>query len=349
MSNRDNSHAALMKRRAGQAIAQNLSVRYDKAFPAVGALTSAALTTRDVGAIAYTRRTDDNTVITTEGCGCAVCPTQTAVENINVTLNSTGPFLTPYDWAASRYLVTWSPIEGSTYNVTCTNEYYQVAVQYTGGTSAYIYFNAEFIFVETITITATTSCGTLTGTYSFPPCFLAGSTVAMADGTSKAIESVAIGEKVVGAFGEINTVLALHRPFLGPAVMLRINGEHSTSAHHPHIGADRKIYSFNPKIVENALNNRKYPVINAEGKTVLRDFTGLSKGRLQKLVLGVELKTLGGSKTVMELKEYRLPPTTQLYNLVLDGSHTYHVDGYAVTGWPREDDFDYDTWTPRSV
>jgi len=31
-------------------------------------------------------------------------------------------------------------------------------------------------------------------------------------------------------------------------------------------------------------------------------------------------------------------------NLVISGSHTYHVDGYAVTGWPREDDFNYDNW-----
>jgi hypothetical protein len=26
------------------------------------------------------------------------------------------------------------------------------------------------------------------------------------------------------------------------------------------------------------------------------------------------------------------------------GSHTYNVDGYAVTGWPNEEDFDYDLW-----
>jgi hypothetical protein len=42
-----------------------------------------------------------------------------------------------------------------------------------------------------------------------------------------------------------------------------------------------------------------------------------------------------------------MPEDTQLYNLVIGGSHTYHVDGYAVTGWPREDDFDYDLWKAR--
>ena len=42
-----------------------------------------------------------------------------------------------------------------------------------------------------------------------------------------------------------------------------------------------------------------------------------------------------------------MPEDTQLYNLVVDGSHTYHVDGYAVTGWPSENDFDYDTWSRK--
>jgi len=338
-----------MKRRAGLTIAANLNTRskYDKAFPAVGALSAAALTTRDIGSITYTRRSDDGTV--TVEPPCCPCPSETSVQNVNVILNSTGPFSAPYDWAQSQYLVTWTPIEGATYSVSSTSIYYRAEVQYTSGNSAYIYYDSTFIYLENIMVTATTSCGTLRGSYTFPPpCFLAGSPVAMADGSFKAIETVAVGEKVMGAFGEVNTVLALHRPLLGPLAMLRINEEHSTSVHHPHISADKKIYSYNPKIVEAALNNRKYPVIDGEGKTVMRDFTGLQRGRLQRLTVGVELKTLGGVKSVTSLKEYRMPPETQLYNLVLDGSHTYHVDGYAVTGWPREDDFDYDTWTPRT-
>ncbi len=38
------------------------------------------------------------------------------------------------------------------------------------------------------------------------------------------------------------------------------------------------------------------------------------------------------------------PAELQLYNLVLAGSHTMRVDGYLVTGWPQEADFDYDAW-----
>ena len=49
-------------------------------------------------------------------------------------------------------------------------------------------------------------------------------------------------------------------------------------------------------------------------------------------------------KEIISIEPYILPPETQLYSFVLSGSHTYFVEGYAVTGWARDDDFDYDTW-----
>jgi hypothetical protein len=71
---------------------------------------------------------------------------------------------------------------------------------------------------------------------------------------------------------------------------------------------------------------------------------GLKRERIEKLHIGVELKTVEGSRITQSIETYSMPEDTQLYNLVVGGSHTYHVDGYAVTGWPREDDFDYDKW-----
>ena len=74
---------------------------------------------------------------------------------------------------------------------------------------------------------------------------------------------------------------------------------------------------------------------------------GLHPNRIQTLAIDQSLKTVEGARAVTALEEYSLPPETQLYNLVVGGSHTYHVDGYAVTGWPREDDFDYESWSPK--
>ena len=201
---------------------------------------------------------------------------------------------------------------------------------------------SSYDYDYTITINATNACGSSTS--SAQPCFLAGSLVQMADGSTKPIEDVKVGEKLLGAFGETNTVLALHRPLLGEALMCKINDEHSTTNHHPHISADRKFYCGDPTTVNTRTYGRPHKVIDEQGQVVDRMLHGLRPSRVLKLDLGVELKTVEGSRPVQKLETYSLPPETQLYNLVMSGSHTYHVDGYAVTGWPSEEDFDYDMW-----
>ena len=131
--------------------------------------------------------------------------------------------------------------------------------------------------------------------------------------------------------------------------MCKINDEHSTTNHHPHISADKKFFCGNPDIVSNTTYGKVHKVIDGEGNVVDRMLHGLKKDRIQLLQLGVELKTVEGSRITKSLETYSMPEDTQLYNLVIGGSHTYHVDGYAVTGWPREDDFDYDAWAPIPI
>jgi hypothetical protein len=245
--------------------------------------------------------------------------------------------------------VTWNAVPGAT-GYTFTTDYPESSVVVSGTsatiTSPYI-FGVEFTY--NVTITATNSCSTSTASNSFTaPCFLAGSLVAMSDGSSKAIEDVQVGDVVLGAFGELNTILALHRPLLGENTMTKINKEHSTTSHHPHISIDKKFYSNTPTTTTEATYGRHHNVLDADGCIVSMFLHGLKKERINQLHEGVELKTTDGSRVVNTLETYSLPPETQLYNLVVGGSHTYHVDGYAVTGWPREDDFDYDAWKPIS-
>jgi hypothetical protein len=203
------------------------------------------------------------------------------------------------------------------------------------------YANSMYFGTDTYTVTAN-GCNSSSSVTLFP-CFLAGSLVHTADGV-KAIEDIQVGDIVVGAFGELNEVLALHRPLLGSAKMCRINDEHSTTNHHPHVSLDKKFYCGDPDLVSSSTYGHMHTVLDAEGKSVERMLYGLKKERIRKLELGVELKTIEGSRTTNSVEVYEMPPETQLYNLVVSGSHTYHVDGYAVTGWPAEHDFDYDNW-----
>lgn len=245
------------------------------------------------------------------------------------------------------FILSWNTIQGaSSYTVTVdTSDNF--IVEYPSLTTANVYINwissdPEPIYNFTVTANACDAVGNV----EQAPCFLAGSMVQMADGSQKAIEDVAVGDVVLGAFGEANPVFALHRPLLGSAHMNLINGEHSTTAHHPHVSVDRGFYCSEPATVENATYGQEHEVIDGTG-VVKRFLHGLKKGRVQRLDLGIVLKTVEGGRSVTSLETYNLPPETQLYNLVTGGSHTYHVDGYAVTGWPREDDWDYDNWCPK--
>ena len=291
---------------------------------------------RVLGATATTSTGPNGAQTTTDGCGC----TGVCAGTIDMELN--------WNWDSDAKLwvwtITWSAVPGATsYTVTTTSV--DATITYTDNTQTEATMRTAI--EDPIPITITANCGA-TGTESTPPpCFLAGSLVRMADGSDKVIEHVQVGDIVIGAFGEHNEIIALHRPLLGLAKMCKINDDHSTTNHHPHVSADKQFYCGNPELVSTATYGRTHIVYDATGAAVERMLHGLLPERIKQLVVGVELKTIEGSRAVRALEVYEMPEDTQLYNLVVAGSHTYHVDGYAVTGWPREDDFDYDAWSPR--
>jgi hypothetical protein len=94
---------------------------------------------------------------------------------------------------------------------------------------------------------------------------------------------------------------------------------------------------------------KSHTVLDENMEPYERFLAGLKAGRVEQMELGVTLKTVDGPCEITFLDTYEMAPETQLYNLVVGGSHTYCVDGYAVTGWPNEDDFDYDAWTIKNI
>jgi hypothetical protein len=197
-------------------------------------------------------------------------------------------------------------------------------------------------------ITVSNSCSSESGDAQ-PFCFLAGSPVTLADGTTKPIETVTVGDRVVGAFGEINTVTGSLTNNLGFVPITNINGEHKTTAPHPHIRADYKFCCTDPVSLSRVAYGKSFPLKGADGTIEARVIKGVNPSRIMKLEVGTVLQTHTGPRPVTTLETIRMPPATRVYHLTTDGSHSYLVDGYAVAGGATEDDFDYDTWTPRTA
>ena len=177
-------------------------------------------------------------------------------------------------------------------------------------------------------------------------CFPAGSKV-KTNQFDAFIENIKVGDFVLGAFGEMNQVLGLQRVYVGDNILFQINDEHITTDHHPHV-TPLKTFLVCPegKKLTKHLYGSEYEIFNGH-TNVFKNLEGLDKSRIEEMNIGSELKTFGGSKVIKSIRIVQMEPKDILYNLVVSGSHTYHVDGYAVTGWPNENDFNYDDWIPK--
>lgn len=179
-------------------------------------------------------------------------------------------------------------------------------------------------------------------------CFLKGSIVVMADGTSKKIEDVQIGEYLRGAFGEANEVLALNRPLLLNRQMAVINGEHTTTLDHAHLLPNKAFGAVSLNEFLEGENGTIQNVILADGtveRWILPGFRPEDLDQISVMGVGDTVVHIDGSRRIDSIELVDLPPETVLYNFVVGGSHVYFVTGYCVTGFLNAHDFDYPSWT----
>jgi hypothetical protein len=144
--------------------------------------------------------------------------------------------------------------------------------------------------------------------YELPlvPCFISETKVDMADGTTKNIEEVKVGDVLKGEKTN-NTVLGLHKSILDGKLYSLNGGRYFVTDAHPFKTTDGW-KSMNPD--ETAKENIGITVTKLEvGDTLITD-----KGN-------VLLKTINS-------KEGKV--NTKLYNFYLNGDHTYFADNYLV-------------------
>jgi hypothetical protein len=146
-------------------------------------------------------------------------------------------------------------------------------------------------------------------------CFIAGTQVLLADGTSTSIEDVEIGDRLLGGNGSINEVLG----FL----------------HHPK--GESKRYGFNG---EEPFATEDHPFMTTEGwKSINPDLTrqsspGLSVGRIE---VGDVLITRSGTIAIESIEEEAHVPGETVYNFILGGNHTYYANGYLVSDYYKRE------------
>lgn len=158
-------------------------------------------------------------------------------------------------------------------------------------------------------------------------CFTAETRVTMANGSERDIHTVKIGDKLMGSDGEARTVLALDRPLLWKGKdqrLIEINGDKAfTTDNHP-IMTEGGWKAVNPEMAEKEAFDQLAGKI---GKLEVGDMLIMAKGETVKVE---SIKVLP-----QEDRERRL------YNLLLDGDHTYYANGVLVHGSVPDKDGKY--------
>ncbi|HAU4927903.1 Hint domain-containing protein [Aeromonas hydrophila] len=153
-------------------------------------------------------------------------------------------------------------------------------------------------------------------------CFVAGTRILMADGEERPIETLQVGERVRDQYGHSNRILAIERVLLGARRLYGLNRlAPFFTAEHPFL-TTRGWAAIAP-----AMTRTENPTL-----AVLPLFTGMhllgwsEHGSAGNLALAPHPTPL----LVESLCWLDAPPTTALFNLILDGSHSYVANGLIV-------------------
>ncbi|MGL4755052.1 MAG: hypothetical protein ACRCXB_22050 [Aeromonadaceae bacterium] len=153
-------------------------------------------------------------------------------------------------------------------------------------------------------------------------CFVAGTRITMADGSERLIETLQAGERVLDQYGHTNQILAVERVLLGDRRLYGINQlPPFFTGEHPFL-TTRGWAAISP------------PMTRAENPTliVLPLFTGM---RLLGWSAAANTGNLALAPQPVELLVESIywidaPPTTELFNLVLNGTHSYIANSLIV-------------------
>lgn len=157
-----------------------------------------------------------------------------------------------------------------------------------------------------------------------PTCFSAGTRITMSDHSEKFIEDVEIGDEVFGWDGEK----------LVPAKVLRLDNDHNVGSHAEAckvLGDEPSLYTINDTGIE---FTPEHPFLTKDGwKSLVPDPNQEPYKTEQEpkvLSVGDHINRNGEWEEIKEIRVVRSNPEEPVYNLVIEGVHSYVADGIIV-------------------
>ncbi|MEZ5666724.1 MAG: Hint domain-containing homing endonuclease [Alphaproteobacteria bacterium] len=169
-------------------------------------------------------------------------------------------------------------------------------------------------------------------------CFVAGTQVLLANGQSCAIERIPVGALVMGRNGKANRVVRVERPRLDGRKLYALNGGPAfVTAEHPFMTREGW------KAIDPVATRRETAQL-AVGSLQVGDALARALVRLGEpqvrgaVVLAPEPELRLSYASLHAIEAFDADPATRVYNLILDGDHSYFADGYLVHNKGGDDD-----------
>jgi hypothetical protein len=172
----------------------------------------------------------------------------------------------------------------------------------------------------------------------------------LASGLKIPVSEVRVGDILIGGFGYLNEVLAIDKTKLGARPLKVINGYHRFTQEHRHVSPEGWV-SFDAEATMAEHNQWFDVIVDNAGTVEPRLMLKFTKTPILPLRPGVSLLKEDGylSEFVTAIEDdWSFSADKPVYSLVMSGSHTFLANGFIVSGWARDDDFDYEPWFSTS-
>lgn len=160
-------------------------------------------------------------------------------------------------------------------------------------------------------------------------CFDGGTMVKMANGEDKAIEEIAVGDLVLSWTGRPNRVTDIETPLLGDRSLFAVNGGHCFfTAEHPFWTQDGwKVIDPTANMAEGCQLDVAPMKVGDHLARLPSSWSPIDLGGSAAAKLEIPLE----SETVRKFNAVTARhPDQTVYNLLLDGDHTYFANGFLV-------------------